>query len=133
MWLVSSFTISFDITELTRKVVFLICIVIAVFIAASGIFAFRASKTTVNPRRPDLASDLVVSGIYQYTRNPMYLGLAILLVGWSFYLSNPFSLLCVIGFIAYIGRFQIQPEEKVLTELFGEDFITYQNQVRRWV
>lgn len=63
----------------------------------------------------------------------MYLGLAIMLLGWAVFLSNPASLLVIGGFVYYIDRFQIVPEEKVLDAIFDADFQAYRRNVRRWL
>lgn len=102
------------------------------FVLAGGI-SFRRAKTTVNPLKPESASALVTSGIYRYTRNPMYVGFALFLVAWSLYLASPLSLLGVLGFVLYMNRFQITPEERALSQLFGSDFTAYQGKVRRWL
>lgn len=102
-------------------------------IAISGVIAFRQHKTTVNPFTPERSSSLVASGIYQYTRNPMYLGFLLLLVGWAVFLSNVVAFALLPAFIAYMNRFQIQPEERALQQHFGADFQAYMHQVRRWI
>jgi len=99
----------------------------------SGIVSFRRAKTTVNPTKPDSTSSLVVSGIYSYTRNPMYVGFALVLLGWAVFLSNLVALALVLVFVVYINRFQIQPEERVLSSLFPHDYPAYRARVRRWV
>ena len=90
-----------------------------------GLISFRIGKTTINPLRPETSSNLIITGIYRITRNPMYLGMAIILTGWAVYLSNLILLVWVVGFIAYITRFQVQPEERALDTLFGEEFAIY--------
>jgi protein-S-isoprenylcysteine O-methyltransferase Ste14 len=102
-------------------------------IAISGVIAFRRAHTTVSPLKPDTASRLVTSGVYGFTRNPMYLGLCLVLAGWAFFLSSPLMLLGPLAFILYITRFQIVPEERSLSSLFGEAFADYQAKVRRWI
>ncbi|PSB27168.1 methyltransferase family protein [Stenomitos frigidus] len=109
-----------------------VAIAAAVF-ALSGIVSFRQAKTTINPVNPEKASSLVCSGIYGVSRNPMYVGLALLLVAWAVYLSSLWSLVGVFGFILYVNRFQITPEERTLTTLFGDQFLSYQAKVRRWL
>lgn len=99
----------------------------------SGVFSFRRAKTTVNPMKPAAAASLVKSGIYKLTRNPMYLGLLFVLVAWAIWLSCAWALLGPIGFVLYINRFQIAPEERVLSTLFGADYATYRSRVRRWL
>ena len=101
--------------------------------AISGAISFRVAKTTVNPLKPETASSLVTSGVFKYSRNPMYVGLAIILLAWTTYLAVPLGLLAVVGFIAYIQRFQIVPEERALVVLFGNEFEAYQSTVRRWL
>ncbi|PZP08864.1 MAG: protein-S-isoprenylcysteine methyltransferase [Pseudomonas protegens] len=102
------------------------------FVLAGGL-AFRRAKTTVNPLKPVSASALVTSGIYQYTRNPMYVGFALWLLAWGLYLASPLVLLGVLGFVLYMNRFQIYPEERALGQLFGADFAAYRQRVRRWL
>ncbi len=102
-------------------------------ISVSGVLAFRRAKTTVNPMKPQNTSSLVDSGIYRFTRNPMYLGLAIVLVAWALFLFSPWALVGPLAFVLYINRFQIAPEERALAALFGADFTTYTTKVRRWL
>lgn len=101
--------------------------------ALAGVVAFRRNKTTVNPFTPERTSSLVASGIYRYTRNPMYLGFLLALVGWAALLSNLLALSVLPVFVAYMNRFQIQPEERALQQHFGADFQNYTQLVRRWV
>jgi protein-S-isoprenylcysteine O-methyltransferase Ste14 len=99
----------------------------------AGLIAFRRARTTINPLKPQNSSSLVSSGIYRYTRNPMYLGMLAFLLAWSAYLAQPLALLGPLAFVLYINRFQIIPEERVLAGLFGEEFTAYTNRVRRWL
>jgi protein-S-isoprenylcysteine O-methyltransferase Ste14 len=102
-------------------------------IAVAGVFAFRRHATTVNPMKPEATESIVTAGIYGVTRNPMYLGLAVVLVGWAVYLANPAALLMVPVFVAYMTQFQIKPEERALLAKFGSDFAAYMASVRRWI
>lgn len=99
----------------------------------SGLIAFRRHRTTVNPLAPDRATAIVQDGIYRYTRNPMYLGMALLLTAWAVWQANPLCLLVLPVFIAYITRFQILPEERILLARFGDAYAQYLRAVRRWV
>lgn len=101
-------------------------------IALWGMKEFKNAKTTVNPLKPESSSSLVSSGIYQYTRNPMYLGLLMILLSAVIYSQHPLGLVSALGFVAYMNRFQIEPEEKMLVKLFGDEFVDYSNQVKRW-
>jgi protein-S-isoprenylcysteine O-methyltransferase Ste14 len=102
-------------------------------IAVAGVFAFRRHDTTVNPMKPEATATIVTAGIYCVTRNPMYLGIALGLLGWAIYLANLAALLLVPAFVAYMTRFQIKPEERALLEKFGSNFADYMAAVRRWI
>ena len=102
-------------------------------VSTSGRLAFRNAKTTANPLKPQAATSLVVTGIYKVTRNPMYVGLALVLVGWVVFLRSAWALLGPVAFVAYIARFQIAPEERVLAVLFGEEYLAYKSRVRPWL
>ncbi len=108
-------------------------LVIAVAFVLAAAISFRAEKTTVNPTKPHTSSALVTSGIYTYTRNPMYVGFVCVLIAWGIYLMNIYSLMLIPGFILYMNRFQILPEERALEKLFGEVFLAYKKRVRRWL
>ena len=101
--------------------------------SVAGTLAFRRAQTTVNPMKPAKASSLVTSGIYRMTRNPMYVGLALLLVGWAVYLVNAWCALGPVVFVAYMTQFQIKAEERALLALFGEQYVRYTTHVRRWL
>jgi len=102
-------------------------------IALGAVREFRRAKTTVNPMKPAEASSVVRSGIYRYTRNPMYLGLLLLLAGWAVWLANVGAFVLLPVFVAYMSRFQIRPEERALAANFGSDFDAYRREVRRWL
>lgn len=102
-------------------------------IAVAGVSAFRRHYTTVNPMKPEKTASIVTTGIYRFTRNPMYLGLAFVLVGWAMYLESVAALLLVPAFVAYMTRFQIKPEERALLAKFGPSFADYVATVRRWI
>ncbi|MEC8523649.1 MAG: isoprenylcysteine carboxylmethyltransferase family protein [Pseudomonadota bacterium] len=99
---------------------------------SGGVLAFVKQKTTVNPIQINQASSLVTTGLYRYSRNPMYLGMALLLTSLTIWVQAPAGLAGVGLFVAFITRFQILPEERVLESLFGKDYIAYKGRVRRW-
>jgi protein-S-isoprenylcysteine O-methyltransferase Ste14 len=110
-----------------------ICWLIGVYFSVSALRSFRRAKTTPNPLKPELATTLVVSGVFRLTRNPMYVGVAFILLAWAIYLGVPWALLGVLGFVVYINYFQIMPEEKAMLSLFGDEYIQYCSKVRRWL
>jgi protein-S-isoprenylcysteine O-methyltransferase Ste14 len=103
------------------------------FIALLGVVAFSRAGTTVNPMKPGSSSALVEAGIYSVTRNPMYLGLLLVLLAWAIYLADVLTVLFLPGFVWYMNRYQIEPEEKALASLFGPEFTAYAARVRRWI
>ncbi|MDG6294239.1 methyltransferase family protein [Glaesserella parasuis] len=110
-----------------------ICLILGIGVDLCALWAFLQNKTTINPLDPNKTSALTTEGIYRFSRNPMYLGLASLLSAWAFWLGNTFALLVVWGFIAYITRFQIEPEERILEQKFGESYRQYKQNVARWL
>lgn len=101
--------------------------------AVLGILSFRRARTTVNPMNPSLTSTLVSTGIYRWSRNPMYLGFALWLLAWSVLLGSLVALLLVVAFVAWMNRFQISPEERALQRHFGAAFDHYCRRTRRWL
>ena len=105
----------------------------AICIDITAIYAFYKAKTTIDPLRPEKASMIVTSGPFRFTRNPMYLGLSLLLAGWGLIQNSWLLVPAVIGFVIYMTHMQIIPEEKILAEKFGEPYLRYQQTVRRWL
>jgi len=101
--------------------------------SALGVISFGRARTTVNPMKPESSSSLVTSGIYRLTRNPMYLGFLLVLLGWAVFLSSILAFLFLPAFIVYMNHFQIEPEERALATLFGEAFAAYKARARRWL
>ncbi len=104
-----------------------------VFFCVAGFLSFKKADTTVNPMKPEESSSLVTSGIYSFTRNPMYVGFLLLLVSWAVFLSNLYSLVLSFIFVLYMNQFQIKPEEKMLNKIFKEEFHEYTKRVHRWL
>lgn len=132
MWGVSRVTPASDLPPWHTTLAIILAL-LGVSIAIAGIVAFRKAKTTGSPTKPQAASALVVTGVYKFTRNPMYLGLCIVLVAWTAYLWSGWALLGPVAFIGYIGRYQIEPEERALSAHFGDDYREYRSRVRRWL
>ena len=99
----------------------------------TAVLSFRIQSTTVNPLQPEKASSLVVSGIFKYSRNPMYLGMLLILISMTIKFNFVGGILIIFVFIAFITKFQIIPEETVLERLFGKEFIRYKKKTRRWI
>jgi protein-S-isoprenylcysteine O-methyltransferase Ste14 len=116
-----------------RRVLSIAPAALGIAVSAAGTWSFWRARTTVNPTRPEAASSLVATGIFRVTRNPMYLGLFMVLAGWAAHLANAAALAGPLLFALYITRFQILPEERVLAAKFGSDFEAYRRRTRRWL
>ncbi len=101
-------------------------------VAAIALLQFFGKKTTVDPMHPEKASKLVTSGIFKYTRNPMYLGMLLFLIAFALKLGNAFNTVVLAGFVYYMNHFQIRGEEEALNKLFGKEYKIYTKATRRW-
>jgi protein-S-isoprenylcysteine O-methyltransferase Ste14 len=133
MWGVSRLTPLTEVPAIPRYAATGTLAAIGIALAVSGVLTFRFAKTTILPDKPERASALVSTGVYRVSRNPMYLGLLLLLCAWAVWRSAPWGLLVPLAFFLYINRFQIVPEERVLSAKFGTDYKQYTARVRRWV
>lgn len=95
--------------------------------------SFRLAKTTINPLDPSRASALVTGGVFRVTRNPMYLSLLLLLIAYAVRLGSWVEVLGPAFFAAYVTRFQIIPEERILAVKFGGPYLAYKRRTRRWI
>jgi protein-S-isoprenylcysteine O-methyltransferase Ste14 len=99
----------------------------------SAAIAFFRARTTINPLNPDNTSAMVTGGVYRFSRNPMYLGLLLMLSGWAVSLAHPLVWLGLPLFMLSLTRLQILPEERILSEKFGAHYAAYAAAVRRWI
>lgn len=133
MWGISRMTPLVAVPADLRLAVAALLLAIGCAFSLGGVLAFKRARTTVNPLKPETTSALVTDGVYRITRNPMYAGFFVLLVGWAAFLSSAWALFGPVVFVLYMTRFQILPEEKALRAIFGESFTSYQARVRRWL
>jgi protein-S-isoprenylcysteine O-methyltransferase Ste14 len=108
-------------------------VLIGLALMLAGVARFRKAQTTIDPLDPEKAKHLVVAGVFRLSRNPMYLGMALIAIAWAIYLANPWSFIGVLGFVLFINRFQITPEERAMDNLFGDQYAKYKATVRRWL
>jgi len=109
------------------------CALVGLAVALAGVIEFRRARTTLSPLAPARASAVVDTGIYKWSRNPMYLGMALALLAVPVWCTSALALLVVPAFCAYLTRFQIRPEERALQAAFGASYTAYQGRVRRWI
>ena len=132
MWLVASFLPCGDFDFFGRIWLAGVLTLLALITGSVALIQFIISRTSVNPHRPEKSSKLVTSGIYQISRNPMYLALLMLLLAFGLWLGNAFNTLTAAGFVYYMNAFQIKPEEQQLHKIFGAAYKQYCSMVRRW-
>lgn len=106
---------------------------VGAMIGLLGVWEFIRHSTTVNPHKPENAKTIVTTGIYKFSRNPMYVGLLIGLAAVVIYFGNPWTAMILPLFVWYMNVFQIHPEEKMMKEKFGKVFTEYKSSVRRWI
>ena len=116
-----------------QDLISIIILLIGILILINPIFKFIKSKTTIDPIKFKKVNKLIISGIYKYSRNPMYLGLLMIVISTSIFYLNIFSITTPFLFYCWINRFQIKREESFLTEKFGEEYISYKIKTRRWI
>ena len=133
MWFASRSALPCEASLLVRGSVFAAIALVGGAVALAGDVEFKRARTTINPMRPEKSTALVTSGIYRFTRNPMYVGLTLVVIGWAAFLCSAWALAGPVAFVLYIGRFQIVPEERALAARFGAAYADYMARVRRWL
>ena len=116
-----------------QDLISIIILLIGILILINPIFKFIKSKTTIDPIKFKKVNKLIISGIYKYSRNPMYLGLLMIVISTSIFFLNILSITTPFLFYCWINRFQIKREEIFLTEKFGEEYMSYKIKTRRWI
>ena len=123
-----------DVIHITdQTLVSILILLIGVLILIIPVSKFIKSKTTIDPIKFKKVNKLVTSGIYKYSRNPMYLGLLLIVISSSIMYLNIYSVTTPIFFYYWINRFQIKREEIFLTEKFGKEYLLYMTKTRRWI
>ena len=122
-----------DFSNVILNVLSLLLIIVGPLTLISAARSFKAQETTINPIKIDKATSLVVSGVFKYSRNPMYLGLLMIVISTSIFYLNIFSITTPMLFYFWINRFQIKREEIFLKEKFGKEYLSYKNKTRRWI
>ena len=111
--------------------IFILSVGILIFV--NPVLQFIKSKTTVNPIQFEEVNKLVTTGIFKYSRNPMYLGMLMIVLSTSIFYLNIYSILTPLLFMLWINKFQIKREEEFLTEKFGNEYLSYKKKTRRWI
>lgn len=111
----------------------ILLLILGLTVLISAVRLFRKDKTTVNPLSPEQATKLVTDGIFKYSRNPMYLGMASILGSIAVFFNLIGGIILIALFCFYITKFQIIPEERAMSNLFSQDFDKYKQTTRRWI
>lgn len=133
MWWTASLLPAVHLAGLLRLMIAGTCAVFGVIVAVMGVWAFRQARSTLSPIHPEAASSVVTRGIFRHTRNPMYVGLVAVLLGWAVWLSVPWVFPGPYALMLFLSRFQILPEERAMSSKFGRDYADYCKRVRRWL
>ncbi len=133
MWAIARLTPPLEALLPYRDIVSRSFVIAGFVILGVAALYFLRARTTINPLNPGNTSSLVTRGLYRFSRNPIYVADVLFLIGWAFYMSNIFSFLLILGFMPYLNRFQIEPEERTLEAKFGDEYRAYKSQVRRWL
>ena len=116
-----------------RQIVSVIILIIGLIVIVSPVVDFIKSKTTVNPVKFKNVNRLVTTGIYRYSRNPMYLGMILIIISTTIYYLNFLSVFSPLIFYIWINKFQINREEIFLEDKFGSEYLKYKSKTRRWI
>jgi len=133
MWLVAQALPAFEVDVPAGGAFTTLLAALGILLGAVAVIQFRRAGTTVNPMQPHESAALVTSGIYRFSRNPMYVADVLLLAAWAAWLANLAAVLPIVLFIAYMNRFQIAPEERALQTRYGAAYADYCRLVRRWL
>ena len=98
-----------------------------------AISSFKKQKTTISPLHPEKTSVLVISNVFKYSRNPMYLGMLFILISLAIRYNIIGGIIAISIFIFFITKFQIKPEEVQMKKIFGEKYIQYKKNTGMWI
>ena len=108
-------------------------LVLGLLMLITAVLSFKKYQTTVNPLRPEKASQLITSGIFKFSRNPMYFAMLLVLLSITVKFNILGGAAMSVAFVLFITTFQIIPEELAMKKLFGGEFDLYQKSTRRWI
>jgi protein-S-isoprenylcysteine O-methyltransferase Ste14 len=133
MWFVAKSGFAYPVSVPYALIAAIVVAVIGVSISVSALRQFSAAETTVNPLQPDAATSLVQSGIFNKTRNPMYVGLSLVITGWAIWLQSFGNIAVLVVFVIVLTELQIKPEEAAMRTLFGDEYDDYCKRIGRWL
>jgi len=133
MWLASIKTPRVSLPSPLRVTVAVALTIIGVWAMVAARVSLERAQTTWSPMAPRRTTSLVTSGVYGLSRNPIYLGMLLVMLGFAVALASPAAAVLSALFVLYLNRFQIVPEERVLAASLGQEYVDYVQRVRRWI
>jgi protein-S-isoprenylcysteine O-methyltransferase Ste14 len=133
MWVASALTPGVDVTIPLRVAASGLLIAVGIALVVAARVRLSRAHTTWHPTEPGETTSLVTDGVYRVSRNPVYLGMLVALIGWSVVLASLPALALTALFVVYLDRFQIRPEEHALSAIMGAEYREYASRVRRWL
>ena len=133
MWFASVKTPHLYLLPPLRNGVAVALTVVGIWAMVSARASLERANTTWRPMTPGQATSLVTSGVYGFSRNPIYLGMLLVMLGWAVLLTSPVAVVVSAVFVLYLDRFQIVPEERALSSVLGQEYLDYLRRVRRWL
>ena len=133
MWLLHQYAPVGQLVPIAVRPLAWVFVVLGLSLDLTSLVLFFKRRTTPNPIKPANARTLVISGLYRYSRNPMYVGLLFLLIAWGIWLGSVSAVWVIPVFMWVLTQMQIKPEERALAQKFGADYQRYLKQVRRWI
>ena len=133
MWLASMKTPRLAVPSAFRLALAVVLTSAGVWTIVSARLALERAHTSWRPMTPGKTTSLVTSGVYGISRNPIYLGMLLVILGLAVALASPAALVLSALFVLFIDRFQIRPEERALSAILGQEYLDYVRRVRRWV
>ncbi len=133
MWLLSRYLPISKLIESPWNNLGIVMVILAALMDFTSLYLFFKKRTTPNPMKPEFTTGLVTNGMYRFSRNPMYLGMLVMLIGFAVYLGQLTPFLILPAFYFLITEMQIKPEEEMLEQKFGKEYLEYKRRVRRWL
>lgn len=133
MWFIANSAYALPIANPLALPLAILLAATGIAISFSAVRQFKVAETTINPLEPDAATSLVHHGVFSKSRNPMYLGLFLILLAWAAWLQSLGNVIVLIAFFLWLTELQIKPEEAALRKVFGQGYVDYCQRVRRWI
>lgn len=108
-----------------------VLVILGILIILWAQYLFKKTGTSSRPDRKP--KEFIISGPFRLSRNPMYLGLTLILAGEALWLGQIYLMLSSVLFLGICQTLYIPEEERTLAEVFGPEYIEYKKRVRRWL